>query len=140
MNRSWNFDEKFPSEVERGVNLIRELIARMEAMDWSGKDVFGVHMAMEEAVMNAIKHGNCRNPDKLVHVRIELDDSRLFVQVADEGEGFDPTAVPDCREDENLEKTSGRGLLLMQNFMDEVRYNQKGNMLEMVKLRVAATN
>ena len=90
-------------------------------------------MAMEEAVMNAIKHGNKRDPSKSVRVVITLSGNQFHACVTDEGEGFNPDAVPDPTLDENLEKTSGRGLMLMSNFIDVVKYNELGNSVELTK-------
>ena len=92
-------------------------------------------MAMEEAVMNAIKHGNKRDPSKHVHVIVNLSDTQFYAQVTDQGLGFDPDDVPDPTLEENLEKTSGRGLMLMKNFVDTVQYNEIGNSVELTKVK-----
>lgn len=94
-------------------------------------------MAMEEAIMNAITHGNHCCPDKDVHVEIAISDSNFTAKITDQGCGFNPEDVPDPTEDENLEKTSGRGVMLMKNFVDEVHYNEKGNSVELVKQKSA---
>ncbi len=131
----WKFDESIPSETDRGVEVILSLIGHLEENRWSAKDVFGVHMAMEEAVMNAIKHGNQRDPGKKVHIKICLTVDSLYARVTDEGPGFDPTDVPDPTLEENLDKPSGRGLMLMKKFVDEVTYNESGNSVELRKQR-----
>ncbi|MEM7456829.1 MAG: ATP-binding protein [Planctomycetota bacterium] len=131
----WQFQESIPSDPNRGVEVILSLINRLEKNSWPSRDVFGVHMAMEEAVMNAIKHGNQRDPQKLVHIEIELTTNNMYAKVTDEGPGFDPEEVPDPTLDENLEKTSGRGLMLMRNYVDEVVYNDVGNSVELKKCR-----
>ena len=136
MDWTWTYNKTFSSQVELGVELIRTLISHLESKQWPPKDVFGIHMAMEEAVMNAIKHGNQRDPSKDIHVVLKTcDDKLLFVKVTDEGDGFDPNAVLDCTADENLEKICGRGLMLMKSYMDSVEYNSKGNSVEMTKAR-----
>ena len=129
----WTYDEKIASRVQEGVDVIKTLIEHLESSGWSAKQVFGVHMSMEEAVMNAIKHGNERDESKQVHVIMKTSEQTLYVKVTDQGEGFQPDHVPDCTTDENLEKTSGRGLMLMKNYMDSVIYNAKGNSVEMTK-------
>jgi len=132
----WQFDQRIPSSPESGVHAIRQLLDQLEQRDWSPKCVFGIHMAMEEAVMNAIKHGNKRDPSKHVHVMVNLSENQFYARITDQGEGFDPEEVPDPTLDENLEKPSGRGLMLMTNFVDSVQYNEIGNSVELTKIRV----
>lgn len=129
----WEFDKRIPSIPDCGVEVIREILMQLEKNQWSEKDMFGVHMAMEEAVMNAIKHGNKLDENKVVHVLVSLSDHKFYACVTDQGEGFDPRSVPDPTLEENLEKTSGRGLMLMNNFVDIVRYNEQGNSVELTK-------
>jgi serine/threonine-protein kinase RsbW len=89
--------------------------------------VFSVKLALEEAVMNAIQHGNKMDPTKKVKISYHLDDERIEICVEDEGSGFDPNDIPDCTEDERLENPYGRGIFLMRSFMDKVHYNELGN-------------
>lgn len=129
----WKLDKQIPSHPDEGVSVIREILEQLEKNGWNDKDMFGIHMAMEEAVMNAIKHGNQRDPSKSVHVEIVLSCTQFYSRVTDEGSGFDPSEVPDPTLDENLEKASGRGLMLMNNFVDVVQYNDAGNSVELTK-------
>ncbi len=87
-----------------------------EALHWVG-------VSVRESVSNAIRHGNAGNADKRVHVEftaVPPPSSGLLIRVRDEGPGFDPASVPDPLAPENLLKPSGRGILLMRNFMDEI--------------------
>ena len=136
-NWSWTYEKRIPSDPQDGVDLIRHLMQHLEDLEWNEKDCFAVHLAMEEAVMNAIKHGNAKDTDKYVSVVFKTTDEVLFVCVTDEGEGFNPEDLPDPTADENLELSSGRGVMLMRNFMDSVSFNQSGNSVEMVKRRSA---
>ena len=131
----WKLDISIPSHPDEGVVIIRQLLDQLEQQGWNERDVFGIHMAMEEAVMNAIKHGNQRDPDKSVHVLAALSCDRFYAQVTDEGPGFDPEDVPDPTLEENLEKPCGRGLMLMKNFVDGVKFNKQGNSVELTKQR-----
>jgi serine/threonine-protein kinase RsbW len=99
------------------------------------EDLFGVHLAVEEAVVNAIRHGNKLDAAKRVRLLCKICDHRLRIEVADEGPGFDPAKVPDPTENENLEVPSGRGIMLMRNFMHFVEYNAVGNRVVMEKHR-----
>lgn len=137
-NWSWTYENQIPSDPNNGVDMIRLLIKHLEGIQWTEKDCFAVHLAMEEAVMNAIKHGNSQQNDKFVSVVFKTSDDELFVCITDEGEGFDPDNLPDPTTDENLEIPSGRGVMLMRSFMDSVRYNRAGNSVEMSKKRSAS--
>ena len=95
--------------------------------------IFAVRLALEEALANAIHHGNHGDANKRVRVEYCIDDQRAVIRVCDEGEGFTRCVVPDPTRPENLEKPTGRGIMLMEAFMNEVRWNDRGNQVEMVK-------
>ena len=101
---------------------------------YDDSSMFGIRLALEEGLNNAIKHGNRYDPTKAITVCYEVDAGRVAVTIADEGVGFDPCSVPDPTADENLEKPCGRGLMLIRAYMDEVRFNERGNQIHMVKL------
>ena len=97
-------------------------------------------VAVRESVVNAIKHGNKQDEAKRVYVDFTLHEKALEVQVRDEGQGFDPQAVPDPLAPENLLKAYGRGIFFMRQFMDEVSHSfpaRGGTVVRMLK-RVAA--
>jgi serine/threonine-protein kinase RsbW len=97
-----------------------------------------IAMVAREAVINAILHGNKKDPGKQVHVSFELNDESLRIKIADEGPGLDPDAVPDPLAPENILRSSGRGIFLMRALMDEVHFHQlnPGTETEMIKYRV----
>jgi serine/threonine-protein kinase RsbW len=97
--------------------------------------VFAVKLALEEALTNAVKHGNCGDPDKHVRIRYVVEPARVVLMVADEGCGFCPDDVPDPTLAENLERPSGRGIMLMQSYMTKVRFNEVGNEVWLLKER-----
>ncbi|MEJ2103890.1 MAG: ATP-binding protein [Ignavibacteriaceae bacterium] len=80
-------------------------------------------LAVTEATTNAIIHANKCDASKLVSIRAHVEDSKLIVNVKDEGKGFDPAKIPDPTEPENLLKDSGRGVYLMKVYMNNVKYN-----------------
>jgi serine/threonine-protein kinase RsbW len=100
-------------------------------------DVFAVRLALEEAVQNALKHGNRHDPSKRVRVSYRVTAERVLVEVGDEGEGFDPGKVPDPTGPGNLERFGGRGLFLMRAYLTWVRYNGRGNRVTLCKRRSA---
>ena len=109
-----------PSRIEavnEAAGAIAEILSRSGA---SEEAAFGVDMAVREAVTNAVLHGNKRDETKLVHVTLKSSPDRIEITVHDEGSGFNPAEVPDPTAAENILKTSGRGIFLMRNFMDEV--------------------
>jgi serine/threonine-protein kinase RsbW len=117
---------------------VREKVERaMRAEGYGDGDVFAVSLALEEALSNAVKHGHGGDPSKAVRVRYRVAADRVLLHVADQGPGFDPLAIPDPRSPENLERDSGRGLLLMQAYMTRLRFNRRGNALTMSKRRSA---
>ncbi len=133
---SWNYDEWIPSDTSLGNKVVLKIVENMQRIGWTDNEIFGIHMALEEAIINAIKHGNKRDPEKQVHVIVNSTLEDFYLKVTDQGEGFNPNDVPDCTADENLDADSGRGLLLMKHYMDEVKYNDRGNELIVRKKRV----
>lgn len=132
---TWLREQVIPSDSEAGQRLIEELLAELQAQGWDAQEVFSVRLAMDEALANAIRHGNCRDANKEVRVCCRLSADRLQIEVADEGPGFDPGQVPDCTHPENLERPCGRGIMLMRCFMSHVEYNAQGNAVVMEKRR-----
>jgi serine/threonine-protein kinase RsbW len=124
-----------PSEPEAVTDLVHEALEYLELYQWEEKEVFGIHLAVEEAVVNAAKHGNKYDPAKLINVVYEVSPEKFDIRVEDEGPGFDPEAVPDPTLDENLDKPSGRGLLMMRMYMNGVEYLGRGNVIQMHKIR-----
>ncbi len=120
-----------PAEARRIQDHIEQLLQAGQA---SERDVFCVKLALEEALINAIKHGNQMDQDKKVHISYRLQADRFEVHITDEGAGFDPADVPDPTAPENLERPCGRGLMLMRHYMNEVVYNQRGNSVRMCKV------
>jgi serine/threonine-protein kinase RsbW len=112
-----------------------DIVALCQACGYSQPECGAVRLALGEALTNAIKHGNASDPAKKVQVDCEVRPEETCIRIEDEGPGFNPTAVPDPTTPENLEKSSGRGILLMRYYMSTVAFNKKGNCVEMVKRR-----
>ncbi len=131
---TWTMERVIPSCPQEGHRLILEIVGQLHQHRWRQRDIFAVHLALEEALVNAIKHGNGEDPEKNVQLQCKLSPDRCWIQIQDEGRGFDPDRVPDCTLNENLDKPSGRGLKLMRNFMSWVEYNKRGNRVAMEKI------
>lgn len=125
------------TKLEEVRHVQAEVKESLQANQFGDRDQFSVELALEEALVNAIKHGNQLDPAKRVFVRYEIlpDPDRFEIRIEDEGPGFDPADVPDPTAIENLERPCGRGLFLIRNFMNDVRYHGRGNVLTMTKLR-----
>jgi serine/threonine-protein kinase RsbW len=121
------------SATEEVVPLIETVAAAMNTHGYSDQDIFGLRLALEEALINAIKHGHQYDPGKQVSVRYRIRPEHVVVDVQDEGPGFDPTAVPDATAPENWERPSGRGVLLMRTYTSWLRYNRQGNGVRLCK-------
>jgi len=98
------------------------------------RDLAGIKIALEEALVNAIKHGNRHDREKRIVIAYKASEVDFVMRITDEGDGFDSTNVPDPTTPQNLERPSGRGVLLMRRYMTEVKYNDRGNSVEMTKV------
>lgn len=128
------FEERF--ELSGGRDAAREAQQRVldaiEARSFDPGSMFAIRLALEEALTNAFKHGNQGDPDKRVTLECRVGEDRVELAVEDEGEGFDPTSLPDPTADENLEVPTGRGIFLMRAYMTEVSFEPPGNRVRMV--------
>lgn len=131
----WQLDDIIPSEGEAAQQFIERLGEELEAHGWSDREMFQIRMAVEEAVTNAIEHGNGRDPSKRIRLLCELDDTEFRLEVVDEGRGFCRDDVPDCTEADRREAQRGRGIMLMESFMSEVEYVGRGNRIRLHRRR-----
>src|SRR5215212_2329265 len=126
-------DFELPSDVSLMNGVLQYLIERVSQLGLIKPERSNLFVALDEAFVNAVKHGNHNDPRKLVRITAELSAKEARFTVEDEGEGFNIQEIPDPRDPSNLFKSSGRGVLLIYNIMDEVQYNERGNRLTMVK-------
>lgn len=122
-----------PSYISLMHDILSYLMKRVEKIGIINPETSNLFVALDEAFVNAVKHGNKFNAEKLVRITAEVSKEEARFTIEDEGEGFDVNEIPDPRNPENLFKTSGRGVLFIYNIMDEVKYNERGNRLTMVK-------
>ena len=117
-----------------GVYPIQDMIEEaLQELAYTEYDIFAIKLALEEALINAIKHGNQMGPDKWVHIAYTVTAERFDIRITDEGDGFNPEDPYDSW------RPCGRGLLLMRTFMTEVQYHGKGNVVNMSKVREVAS-
>jgi serine/threonine-protein kinase RsbW len=124
-----------PSDPCEARRVQEEIEQALKLQQFSEKEIFGIRLALEEALINAIKHGNQMDHGKKVHIAYHVRADRFEIEITDEGLGFDPEDVPDPTAPENLERSCGRGLMLMRHYMCEVNYSRRGNTVSMRKHR-----
>lgn len=127
-----------PSDLTLMNGVLQYLLDRVAKMRLIAPENSNLFIALDEAFVNAVKHGNKNDPTKLIRVGAELSPKEASFTIEDEGEGFNVQAIPDPCDPANLFKSSGRGVLLIYNIMDEVEYNAQGNRVKMVKRPEAA--
>ncbi len=124
---------ELPSDLSLMNGVLHYLIERVARLGVIKPDRSNLFIALDEAFVNAVKHGNKNDPSKIVRISADLTPQEARFTIEDEGEGFDPATIPDPLDPANLFKASGRGVLLIYNIMDKVEYNERGNRLTMVK-------
>ena len=122
-----------PSDLGASRDVHKAIMNRVESLNYDEQSSFAIRLALEEGLMNAIKHGNKLDPNKTVHVEAKVTSKSTQITIEDQGKGFDRTDVPDPCATENLLKCSGRGILLMEAYMDKVQYMCGGRRVKMIK-------
>ena len=123
------------SDLNQARKLEERLLREVPRCGFSDTEVFAVKLALEECFINAIRHGNKFDPKKTVHIDWKIDEKQVDFTIRDEGDGFFPGDVPDPTTDENLENPCGRGIMLIRAYMDEVKFNERGNQIHVIKRR-----
>jgi serine/threonine-protein kinase RsbW len=118
-------------------SFIGRLLGEMARAGFGEHDQFGVRLALEEAIINGIKHGNREDPTKFVRIYYAVSPREIVTEVEDQGPGFNPSQVPSPLAPENLERPGGRGVFLMRHYMTMVQYNERGNRVLLCKTRAA---
>ena len=124
-------------EIANDSHLLKEvsnkLIGKLKEKNVDEDIIFDVHVGFEEALRNAMIHGNKSMAGKKVRIETQITDSFVQISVEDEGDGFDPDSLPDPTLDENLLKEGGRGVYLIRHLLDEVRFEKDGRKVIMKK-------
>ena len=110
------------SKIEEIDGAVQKATAFASEAGFADDALFGIDMAVREALANAVKHGNKLDETKPVEITLVSADDRMEILIRDFGEGFDVSLVPDPTNPENLLKASGRGILFMHNFVDKVEW------------------
>jgi serine/threonine-protein kinase RsbW len=129
------FSYRLDSTLET-VDNAEQTATRIASETGFGEDeVMQIGMAVREAAVNAVLHGNAYDPEKKVELEFERTAGDLVITIRDQGKGLDPSKIPDPLAPENLLKTSGRGIFLIRSFMDDVKINpsQTGTEIKLIK-------
>jgi len=129
-----------PSDFGASREIQKQIIDKAARCGFNSQSIFAIKLALEEAMINAIKHGNRLDPAKSVHITYHVTSQQAEITVEDEGGGFDRHCVPDPTADENIEKCSGRGILLMEAYMTSVEYGASGRRVKMIKKNEAQSS
>ena len=129
------FEMVIASDMKAAVAIRDRILGLLESNNYSERDVFCVRLALEEALINAVKHGNRLDPQKTVRIGCSVCTRLARIEIEDGGTGFCPADVPDPTQNGNLERPGGRGVLLMRSMMNSVEFSERGNLVVMEKLR-----
>ena len=121
-----------PSDLRSAKETERAILREVRAGGFDEDHAFAIKLALEEALTNAIKHGNRLDKSKTVTVRYAISSRQAEIVVTDQGSGFSPDQVPDPTTDENIQRSSGRGILLMRASMARIDYTRAGNEVRMI--------
>lgn len=125
--------KKFPSRLSEVCGNLSLILAKVDSFGFVSEDIFAIKLSLEEALTNAVRHGNRQDPSLSVEVSVYQESREMVFFVRDEGAGFQEAGVPDPLIEENREKPSGRGLHLMRTLMDSVQFLEGGRLVRMTK-------
>ena len=126
-------DIVIPNDLASARRSEERIMRELARNHFSSDDTFAIKLALEEALTNAVKHGNGNDVSKSIVIRYAISPVRAVIMVRDEGCGFCLHHIPDPTADENLERPSGRGIMLMHAYMTRVRFNETGNEVWLLK-------
>lgn len=121
------------SDFKKVKEVSQKILQFLNGRQLSDSFLFDVRLACEEAVINAIKHGNQSSARKTVSISCDVTEEAVVIAVEDQGQGFDYRNLPDPTKEENIFKGCGRGLFLIHNAVDKVEFNSPGNKITMTK-------
>jgi len=128
-----------PSDYLEGRAIQKRILDEVEKHRFGEEALFAIKLALEEGLINAIKHGNKLDKNKKVQVTALVTDEQAEITIEDEGPGFDRSSVPDPTTEENLERLHGRGILLMEAYMHDIEWSRGGRRVRMVRKNDAST-
>ena len=122
-----------PSDFHAGRDVQRRVMEQVVLHNFEPDSVFAIRLSLEEALVNAIKHGNRADPKLKVHIEAQITSERAEILIEDEGPGFNRSRIPDPTTHPNLNRPSGRGILLIEAYMTSAKWERGGRRLRMVR-------
>ncbi len=127
-------DRRLPADVNAISPIVEEVMGIVTEMGCAAGQEFEVELSVREALANAIRHGTNNDPSKEVQISVACDrDQGMLIVVSDPGPGFDPEKLPSCVQGENIFSTHGRGIFLINRYMDDVQFKKGGTEIHMRK-------
>jgi len=123
------------SDLAAAREVEEQILKETERMGYSKECGFAIRLALEEAIVNAHRHGNQGDPSKTLTISYSVDSQRMVVRIRDEGPGFDPEHIPDPTQPDRIALPNGRGIMLMRAYLDEIHFNTRGNEVTLIKER-----
>jgi len=127
------------SDFAAGHDVQKRILDAVEAAGFNSQSTFAIKLALEEALINAIKHGNKLDKRKRVQAEWRISPAAAEITIEDEGPGFDRKNVPNPTDEPNLEKLTGRGILLIESYMTDVQWSNGGRRVKLVKKNTPPT-
>lgn len=124
-----------PSDLTAARDIEDQILKKTESLGYSPECAFAIRLALEEAMVNAHKHGNRGDRNKKIVVSYDVTPQRVVIRIRDEGRGFEPRLVPDPTAPDRISLPDGRGIMLMHAYLDAVNFSTQGNEVELVKER-----
>lgn len=121
-----------PSNTDEAMKILVRIMSEIEVIgNYDQRQKFGIRLSIEEALMNAIKHGNQNDESKTVTISYEVTNIQTSITIQDQGQGFDPEKIPDPTTPENIEKDSGRGVMLIKHYAEKIEFSDNGRCVYM---------
>ena len=124
---------KMPSDIKKIRKVIARIVDLLVERNVDKSHMFDIRLSVEEAIINAIEHGNKKDKNLIVDISFAIDDEKIELAVEDQGRGFDHTKMPDPTTNGNVLRAHGRGVYLIHKLMDRVQYNDRGNRIKLIK-------
>jgi len=122
-----------PGTQDYDEGAVLELVDDLKSMGFNEEEEFGIRLSLNEAIINGIQHGNKNDTSKSVVLEYRSGPDKIEFVIADEGAGFEYSTIRDPTDPDNLTKEHGRGIFLMQNYMDELNFSDRGSKVTLVK-------
>jgi len=127
--------QKINSDLKIIPQITMQVFKKLKDLKISDDELFDIRLCLEEALINAVKHGNRTQKDKKVFFKISILPASIKIEIKDEGKGFNYKDIPLPTLKKNLEKTSGRGIFLIKKLMDKVEFLDSGTRIRMIKYK-----